>query len=183
MRGKAKMGMPAGLLVLVVYEAISIIYNVYNQLVVAPASMKLMQQQMHHMAQPPGVDMGMKAGLAIGMGFVIFSIVLRLLFIMGFFTRWSWIRILGIIRYALSMAGGVLGMGGMVMGVILIRNLSKMQGQMGASGRAMPPMPPIPAFGSSHLAMALAVVVVSLIMGIYGVWYLTSNTAKEYFSE
>jgi hypothetical protein len=172
---KAATGTPTGIIVLVAYEILAIIYSLYNALVLTPANLR-MQQQIGGMN--PAATAPMKTVAAVGIGLVLVWIVARLFLITGFLMRWSWARVAGIIRYALSIASSCLGILGAGAALLLF---SSMKNSMGRAPAGV--MPRMPAVAASQLIVGLAVVVIALCLSIFGVWYLTTDTAKEYFSE
>jgi hypothetical protein len=182
-----KMGVPAGIIVLIAYEALMILYSLYYSLVITPALYHQVERfgsqfPTHGGPNPfPGM---LSMNVAIGVAMAVFWGIVRAFLIMGFLMRWSFVRILGIVRYGLIIAGGVFGILGMVVGMIA---MTAMKSTIGA---AKPPMPfPSPGgFGalgpSMATAMGLGLMVsfVGLCVGVFAVFYLTTKTAKEYFS-
>jgi hypothetical protein len=182
---QGRMSMPTGIIVLIAYEVMVMLYGLYNLLVVAPAAQHQVQKMMSQMPHngpppPPGLTAGMSAMMGVGIVLALSWMLVLGFMVLGFAMRWSFARIMGIIRYALNIASGLLGVVGAAIMVFMFMSLRHTMGQM---GKTMPPPIAMPGSDPIQIGLKLFMSFVGLCVAIFGVWYLTTDTAKEYFSD
>lgn len=169
-------GIPPGLIALAVYEVILLVYALYNTLIVTPRMFKLMQHSMGGASQPPGFSEMMKVSMGIGLAIGLVWLGAKGLMVLGWFMRWSFTRVAGIVRYVLAVINGVTSMAGA--GIMLFA-MSTMK-QTGAHGNfSMPGMSKFMPHPGTSTLLAL----VGLCVGVFGIWYLTTDTVKRHFSD
>ncbi|MDO8589520.1 MAG: hypothetical protein Q7T82_21055 [Armatimonadota bacterium] len=185
--GVKNTGFPSSLIVLVAYEALVLLYWLYSSFVFIPQMYRKMgsMMQMPNMGGSmggPAPDFGAMAsmGMVMTLVFGLISLAVRGVMVAGWVKRWPFARVMGIVRYALSVAGGLLGL---VNVVVMLVAFSAMRGVFPPGGAPGPMGGMDKAFvHMTNPALQAAVALVTLSFGIVGICFLTTSKVKEYFS-